>query len=146
MPICSFIFCIHLDLHQDLKLKCCRGTGPKLRYGRPCTHDLPGNHNWLAQPHIASISSDLYHLMMTQSWRFKVNCSIGLTHPAACTRARVPRTFTHVPPFYPNCSKRVANKARAEDSDDIFIIVEVAHKIRFIYCLKVYIRSKSVYM
>jgi len=36
---------IHLHIHQDLKLKCCRVMWPKLRYGRPCTHDLPGNHN-----------------------------------------------------------------------------------------------------
>jgi len=30
-------FCIHLHNHQDLKLKCCRVLGQKLRYGRPCT-------------------------------------------------------------------------------------------------------------
>ena len=48
--------------HQDLKVKCCRVMGQTLRYGRPCTHDLPGTHNWLAQPHIAFISSDLYRL------------------------------------------------------------------------------------
>jgi hypothetical protein len=29
--------------------------GQKLRYGRPCTHDLPGTNNWPAQPQIASI-------------------------------------------------------------------------------------------
>ena len=49
-------FCIHLHTHQDLKLKCCRVMGQKLRYGRPCTHDLPGTHNWLAQSHFAFIS------------------------------------------------------------------------------------------
>ena len=53
-----FGFCIHLHT-QDLKLKCCRVMGQKLRHGRPCTHDLPGTHNWLAQPHIDSISSNL---------------------------------------------------------------------------------------
>jgi len=36
-------------------------------------------------------------LMLAQSWKFEVNyCSIGLTHPAACTQARVPLTFGHV--------------------------------------------------
>ena len=40
---------IHLHTHQDLKLKYCRVMGQKLmRYGRPCTRDLPGTHNWLA--------------------------------------------------------------------------------------------------
>jgi hypothetical protein len=36
-------------------------------------------------------------------------CSIGLTHPAVCTRARVPLTCGHVhrPPLYPISSKRV---------------------------------------
>jgi hypothetical protein len=57
-----FGFCIHLHTYQDLKLKCCRVMGQKLRYGRPCTHDLPGTHNWLAQPHIASISSEFHQL------------------------------------------------------------------------------------
>ena len=87
----------HLHTHHDLKLKCCRVMGQKLRYGRPCTRDLPGTHNWLAQSHIASISSELHYLMLAQSCKFGVNCCfIGLTHPAACTRARVPLTFGHV--------------------------------------------------
>jgi len=51
---------IYLHTHQDLKLKCCRVMGQKLRYGRPCTRDLPGTHNWLAQSHIASISSEFH--------------------------------------------------------------------------------------
>jgi hypothetical protein len=51
---------IHLHTHQDLRLKCCRNMGQKLRYGRPCTRDLPGTHNWLAQSHIASISSEFH--------------------------------------------------------------------------------------
>ena len=49
--------------------------------------------------------------MLAQSWKFGVNCcSIGLTHPAACTGALVLLAFGHVhrPPFYPICSKRVA--------------------------------------
>jgi len=92
-----FKFCIHLHTHQDLKLKCCRVMGQKLRYGRPCTQYLPGTHNWLAQSHIASISSKFHYLMLAQSCEFGVNCcSIGLTHPAACTRAREPLAFGHV--------------------------------------------------
>ena len=35
---------IHLHTHQDLKLKCCRFMGQKLRYGRPCTRDLHTRH------------------------------------------------------------------------------------------------------
>jgi len=51
---------IHLHIHQDLRLKCCRVMGQQLRYGCPCTCDLPGTHNWLAQSHIASISSEFH--------------------------------------------------------------------------------------
>jgi hypothetical protein len=51
---------IHLHTHQDLKLKCCRVMGQKLRYGRPCTRDLPGTHNWRAQSNIAFISSEFH--------------------------------------------------------------------------------------
>ena len=37
------------------------------------------------------------YLMLAQSCKFGVSCCfIGLTHPAACTRARVPLTFGHV--------------------------------------------------
>ena len=104
---------IHLHTHQDLKLNCCRVTMQNLRYGRPCTHDLPGTHNWLAQPHIASISSESYYLMLAQSWKFGVSCcSSGLTHPAACTQARVPLTFGHVhtSPLSPSLLKKGANR------------------------------------
>ena len=115
-----FEFCIHLHTHQDLK--CCKCMGRKLRYGRPCTYDQPSIHTWLAQPHIASIFSKFY-LMLAQSWKFGAHCcSSGLTHPAACTRARVPQSFgyVHRPPFYAICSKRVAiDWALAEDSNDI---------------------------
>jgi hypothetical protein len=45
-----FMIGIHLHTYQDLKLKCCRIMGQKLRYRRPCTRDL-GTHNWLAVPH-----------------------------------------------------------------------------------------------
>ena len=51
---------IHLHTHQDLELKHCRVMGQKLRHGCPCTRDLPGTHNWLAQPHIASILSEFH--------------------------------------------------------------------------------------
>ena len=106
-------FCIHLHTHQDLKLKCCRDMGQKLRNGRPGTRDLPGTHNWLAQSHSASIFQNFTdYLMLAQSWRFGVNCcSIGLTHPTACTRARVPLAFGHVhrPPLLPNLLQRSGN-------------------------------------
>ena len=72
--------------------------GQKLRYGRPCPHDSPGTHNWLAQLHIASFfhnSTD--YLMLAQSWKFGLSsCSIGLTHPVACTGALVPLTFGNI--------------------------------------------------
>ena len=55
-------FCIHLHTHQDLKLSFCIIMGQQLRYGRSCTHDLPGTHNWIAQPHIASISLEFQWL------------------------------------------------------------------------------------
>ena len=91
-----FEICIHLHTHQDLKLQCRRVNGQKLRYGRPCPHDLPGTHTWLAHPHIASRNSTDY-LMLAQTWKLGVNCcSIGLTHHAACTQAHVPLTYRHV--------------------------------------------------
>ena len=82
-----FKFCIHLHTYQDMQLKWCRVMGQKLRYGRPCTHDLPSTHNSLTQPHIASfLQNSTKYLMLTLSWKFGVNrCSFGLTHPAACT-------------------------------------------------------------
>jgi len=49
-----FNFCIHLHTYQDMQLKWYSVIGQKLRYRRPCTHDLPSTHNWLTQPHIAS--------------------------------------------------------------------------------------------
>ena len=63
--------------------------------------------------------------MLAKSWKFEVKCCfIGLTHPASCTRARVPLTFGHVrspPPLNPICSKRVPiDWAWAEVSANIF--------------------------
>ena len=99
-----FEFCIHLHTHQDIKLKCRRVMGQRLRHGRPCTHDLPGTHNWLAH---CSISSDFYYLMLALSWKSGVNCcSIGLSYPAACLCLCLWDTFTDFP-FCPICSKRV---------------------------------------
>jgi len=87
----------HLHNHQDLKLKCCRVMGQKLRYGRPWTRALPGTHKWLAQSQNTSNSSEFHYLMLAQSCMSGVDCCfIGLTHPAAYTRARVPLTFGHV--------------------------------------------------
>ena len=60
---------------------------------------------------LAFLQKSTDYLMLAQSWKFGVNCcSIGLTHPAACTGALVPLTFGHVhrPPFHPICSERVA--------------------------------------
>jgi len=76
-----FDFYIHLHTHQDLKLNCCRFMGRNLRYGRPCTHDVPGTHNWLAHSHIASTSSEFHGLSHAGTiLKFGVNCcSIGLT-------------------------------------------------------------------
>ena len=64
--------------------------GQKLRYGRPCTRDLPGTHAQLActVPHCFHFFTD--YLMLAQSCKFGVICcSIGLTRTAACTLARV---------------------------------------------------------
>jgi hypothetical protein len=91
------------------------------------SHQAPitGLHNSTLLPFFQS-STDYF--MLAQSWKFGVNCcSIGLTHPAACTRALVPLTFGHVhrprPPFYPNCSKRVPiDWVWAEDFGDILKI------------------------
>jgi hypothetical protein len=66
------------------------------------TYQAPtiGLHSPSLHPFL-QISTD--YLMLAQSRKFGVNCcSSGLTHPAACTRARVPLTFGHVyrpPPF-----------------------------------------------
>ena len=84
-----FQISIYLHTHQDLKLKCCRVMGQNLRYGRPCTRDLPGIHNWLAQSHIAPISSEFYYLTgailkiwseLLLHWRDSSRC----LHPSAC--------------------------------------------------------------
>jgi len=53
------------------------------------------------------------YLMLAQSWKFEVKCCfIGLTPPAACTRARVPLTFgrVHRPPLLPNLLKKGGNR------------------------------------
>ena len=53
------------------------------------------------------------YLTLAQSWKFGVICcSIGLTHPAACTRTRVHLTVGHVhsPPLLPNLLKKGGNQ------------------------------------
>ena len=53
------------------------------------------------------------YLMLAQSWKFGVICCfIGLTHPTACTRVRVPLIFGHVhrPPLLPKLLKKGANR------------------------------------
>jgi hypothetical protein len=107
-----FEFYIHLQPHQDLTLQCRRVMGQKLRYGRPCPHDSPGTHNWLARPQLLPfLQHSTKYLMLALSWKVGANgCSFGLTQPAACTGALVPPTFGHVHrrPFHPICSIRVA--------------------------------------
>jgi hypothetical protein len=121
-----FNFCIHLQTYQDMQLKWCRVMGQKLKYGRPCTHDLSSTHNWLTQPHIASfIGISTKYLMLRLSWKFGWNrCSFGLTHPAACTQARLPLTcgLVHRPPLFSLISsKRIPiDNSRAQDFIDIF--------------------------
>ena len=68
---------IHPHTHQDLKLKCCRVMGRKLRYGRPCTRDLPGIYNRLVQSHIASISSAFHSI---SCWHNSVSLEELLLH------------------------------------------------------------------
>ena len=80
---------IHPHTHQDLKLKCCRVMGQKTRYRRPCTHDLLGTHNWLAQSHIASVFSDFHWIFHTGTILLgnlllhRLNSPRGL-HPSTC--------------------------------------------------------------
>ena len=97
---------IHLHAHQDLKLKCCRVMGQKLRYGRPWTRDLLGTHNWLAKSHNTSISSYFHWLSHAGTilwvWDYLllrwIDSLRGL-HPSACasdfwTCPQTPPPFT----------------------------------------------------
>jgi len=69
---------IHLHTHQDLKLN-----------RRPCTRDLLGTHNWLAQSHIASVFSDFHWIFHTGTILLgnlllhRLNSPRGL-HPSTC--------------------------------------------------------------
>ena len=118
---------IHLHTHQDLKLKRCRVMGENwdtdahahVTYQAPIT----GLHNPTLLPFLQN-STD--YLKLAQSCKFGVTCcSIGLTHPAACT-LRVCLWLLDIstdPPFNPICSKKVQiDWAWAQDSDDIFEI------------------------
>jgi len=100
----------------------------KLRYGRPCTHDLPGTHNWLAQLHIASF----FRVPLTISCWHNPGSLEWVAAPLAWLTPRpAPERLclwlldmSTDPPFYPICSKRVTiNWAWAEDSDDMFRIL-----------------------
>jgi hypothetical protein len=76
------------------------------------THQAPttGLHSPTLLPFF-HYSTDYF--MLAQPWKFGVNCcSIGLTHPTACTRARVPLTFghVHIPPLLPNLLKKGGNR------------------------------------
>jgi len=80
-------------------------------------------HTWPTQAPISGLLSPILlqflynsieYLMLAQSCKFGVNCCfIGLTHPAACTRARVPLIFGHVhrpPSPWPNLLKKGSNR------------------------------------
>jgi len=115
VPICSFLnsasICI---LNQIWNWIFAKLRGKKLRYGCPCTHDLPGNHNWLAQPHIASISSELHWLFhagtILEVWS-KLLLHL-LDSPCRLHPARVPLTCGHVhrPTFLPILLKKCVNQ------------------------------------
>jgi len=84
---------IHLHTHQDLKLKCSRVMGQKLRCGRPCTRDLPSTQKWLAQSHIASISS-----LTISCWHNPVNLEwfaapLAWLAPRPASRLRILRSL-----------------------------------------------------
>ena len=84
---------------------------------------ITGLHNPTLLPFLQN-STD--YLKLAQSCKFGVTCcSIGLTHPAACT-LRVCLWLLDIstdPPFNPICSKKVQiDWAWAQDSDDIFTI------------------------
>ena len=88
----------HLHTHQDLKLMCCRVMGQKRDTDAHAhmTNQAPitGLHSPTLLPFLQN-STD--YLMLAQSCKFGVDCCvIGLTYPAACTRAHVPLTFGHV--------------------------------------------------
>ena len=119
-----FEFYIHLHNYQDLKLKCCRVMGQKLRYGRPCT-------TWpTRQPQLACTASNCFHFFrapLTISCWHKPGGLEWIAAPLAwLTPWPTPeRTCLWImdmstdPPFYPICSKRGAiDWAWAEDSDD----------------------------
>ena len=109
---------IHLHTHQDLKLKCCRVMGQKLRYGRPCTRDHQAPITGLHSPTLLLfLQNSTDYLMLAQSCKYGVNCCfVGLTHPAACTWVRVPwlLDMSTDPLFYPIYSKRVPIDWRIE--------------------------------
>jgi len=76
------------------------------------THQAPttGLHNSTLLPFLLN-STD--YQMLAQSWKFEMKCCfIGLTPPAACTRARVALTFgrAHRPPLLPNLLKKGGNR------------------------------------
>jgi hypothetical protein len=84
-----FQFCIHLHTVAELWDKNTdMDAHAHMTYPAPIT----GLHSPTLLPFLQN-SPD--YLMLAQSCKFGVNCCvIGLTHPAACTRVRVPLTNT----------------------------------------------------
>ena len=73
-----------------------------MTYQAPTT----GSHSPTLLPFLQN-STD--YIKLVQSWNFEVNCcSIGLTHPTACIRARVSLTLglVHRPPPFPQFAQK----------------------------------------
>ena len=88
----------HLHTHQDPELKCCIAIRQKLRYGRPCTRDVPGTHNWcLHSPTLLPfLQNSTDYLMLAHSCKYGVSCCfIGLTQSAS--QMAMPRNANPLP-------------------------------------------------
>ena len=115
VPICSFLnsapICILIKTWNWIVAELWGKNGgadarAHMTYQAPTT-DL---HSPTSLPFLQNF---IDYLMLAQSWKFEVKCCfIGLTPPAACTRARVPLTFgrVHRPPLLPNLLKKGGNR------------------------------------
>jgi len=70
--------------------------GAKMRYGAHAHVTYQAPINVLHSPTLLPfLRNSTEYLMLAQSWKFGVKCcSIGLTHPTACTRARASDFWT----------------------------------------------------
>jgi hypothetical protein len=104
VPVCSFLFSASICLlikSWNWSVAELWGKNWDTDAHAHMTYQAPttGLHNPTLLP-ILQNSTD--YLMLAQFCKFGVNCCfLGLTHPAACTWARVPLPFGHVhrPPF-----------------------------------------------